>query len=89
MEQREQQNKSKLDDYWQQLVGGSCLEDLHAAIAGGRLKIFAQGLNRWALCYGLSRLLPRFKRTILLITPSPKQAWEAHQSLSVFLGLSE
>lgn len=89
MEQSKQQNKIKLDDNWQQLVGGSCLEDLHAAIAGGRLRIFAQGLNRWALCYGLTRLLPRFKRTILLITPSSKQAWEAHLSLSFFLGLAE
>ncbi|MGW8208144.1 MAG: transcription-repair coupling factor [Syntrophobacteria bacterium] len=89
MEQGEQQNKTKLDDDWQQLFGGSRLEDLHSAVAGARQTIFAQGLSRWALCYGLARLLPRFKRTVLLVTPSPKQAWEAHQSLSFFLGLSE
>jgi transcription-repair coupling factor (superfamily II helicase) len=89
MEQGEQQNKAKLDDDWQQLLGGSRLEDLHSAVAGAKQLIFAQGLSLWALCYGLARLLPRFKRTVLLITPSPKQAWEAHQSLSFFLGLSE
>ncbi len=89
MEQGEQQNKTKLDDDWQQLFGGSRLEDLHSAVAGARQTIFAQGLSRWALCYGLARLLPRFKRTVLLVTPSPKQAWEAHQSLSFFFGLSE
>jgi len=89
MEQVEQQNKTKLDEDWQQLFGGSRLEDLHSAVAGARQVIFAQGLSRWALYYGLARLLPRFKRTVLLITPSAKQAWEAHQSLSFFLGLSE
>jgi transcription-repair coupling factor (superfamily II helicase) len=89
MEQSEPQNKTTLDDNWQQLIGGSRLDDLHAAIAGGRQRIFAQGLSRWALYYGLTRLLPRFKRTVLLITPSSEKAWETHQSLSFFLGLSE
>jgi len=89
MEQSEQQNKITLDDNWQQLVGGSRLVDLHAAIAGDRQRIFAQGLSRWALYYGLTRLLPQIKRTVLLITPSPKEAWEAHQSISFFLGLPE
>jgi transcription-repair coupling factor (superfamily II helicase) len=89
MEQSEHKPDSSLDDKWQHLVGGSRVDDLYAAIAGGRQRIFAQGLSRWALYYGLTRLLPRCKRTILLITPSPKQAWEAQQSLSFFLGLSE
>ncbi|MBT8406610.1 MAG: hypothetical protein KJP05_04070, partial [Deltaproteobacteria bacterium] len=89
MEQGEQQNKTQLADDWQHLVGGARLEDLAAAIAGGSRKIFAQGLSQWGLYYGLARMLPGLKRTLLLITASPKQAWEAHQSLSFFLGLAE
>jgi transcription-repair coupling factor (superfamily II helicase) len=89
MEQGEQQNKIGINEDWQQMFGGSRLEDLHSAIVGASQTIFAQGLSRWALYYGLTLLLPRLKRTVLLITPSPKQAWEAHQSLSFFLGLSE
>jgi len=89
MELDDQQNKTKLADDWQQLFGGSRLEDLHSAVAGARRTIYALGLSRWALYYGLARLLPRFKRTVLLITPSPKEAWEAYQSLSFFLGLPE
>jgi transcription-repair coupling factor (superfamily II helicase) len=89
MEQGEQQSKTKLDEDWQQLFGGSRLQDLHSAVAGARRLIFAQGLSPWALYYGLARLLPRLKRTVLLITPSAKQAWEAHQSLAFFLGLAE
>jgi transcription-repair coupling factor (superfamily II helicase) len=78
-----------VDDDWQHLVGGARLEDLAAAIANGSRKIFAQGLSQWGLYYGLARMLPGLKRTVLLITASPKQAWEAHQSLSFFLGLAE
>ncbi|MGB6927864.1 MAG: CarD family transcriptional regulator, partial [Syntrophobacteria bacterium] len=78
-----------LADDWQHLVGGARLEDLAAAIASGSRKIFAQGLSQWGLYYGLARMLPGLKRTVLLITASPKQAWEAHQSLSFFLGLAE
>ncbi|MCK5657761.1 MAG: hypothetical protein KAI21_07960, partial [Deltaproteobacteria bacterium] len=78
-----------LADDWQHLVGGARLEDLAAAIASGSRKIFAQGLSQWGLYYGLARMLPGLKRTLLLITASPKQAWEAHQSLSFFLGLAE
>jgi transcription-repair coupling factor (superfamily II helicase) len=89
MEQGEPQNNTKLDEDWQNLFGGSRLEDLHSAVAGARRLIFAQGLSRWALYYGLARLLPQLKRTVLLITPSAKEAWEAHQSLSFFLGLPE
>ena len=89
MEQREQQNKVHVADGWQHLVGGARLEDLAAAIAGGSRKIFAQGMNRWGLYYGLARMLPSLKQTLLLITDSSKQAWEAHQSLSFFLGLAE
>ena len=89
MEQGEQQNKTALHEDWQEMFGGSRLEDLHSAIVGASQTIFAQGLSRWALYYGLALLLPRLKRTVLLITPSPKQAWEAHESLSFFLGLSE
>ena len=89
MEQREQQNKTQLADDWQHLVGGARLKDMAAAIAGGSRKIFAQGLSQWGLFYGLARMLPGLKRTLLLITASPKQAWEAHQSLSFFLGLDK
>ena len=89
MEQGEQQNKTQLADDWQHLVGGARLEDLAAGIASGSRKFFAQGMSQWALYYGLARMLPGLKRTVLLITASPKQAWEAHQSLSFFLGLAE
>ena len=89
MEQRDQQNKAQLADDWQHLVGGARLEDLAAAIAGGSREIFAQGMSQWGLYYGLARMLPGLKRTLLLITASSKQAWEAHQSLSFFLGLAE
>ncbi|MGD8314012.1 MAG: transcription-repair coupling factor [Syntrophobacterales bacterium] len=89
MEQSKQQDKTQLADDWQHLVGGARLEDLSAAIAGGSRKIFAQGMNRWGLYYGLARMLPSLKQTLLLITDSSKQAWEAHQSLSFFLGLAE
>jgi transcription-repair coupling factor (superfamily II helicase) len=89
MDQRDQQNKAQLADDWQHLVGGARLEDLAAAIASGSRKIFAQGMSQWGLYYGLARLLPNLKRTLLLITASSKQAWEAHQSLSFFLGLAE
>jgi transcription-repair coupling factor (superfamily II helicase) len=78
-----------LAEDWQHLVGGARLEDLAAAIASGSREIFAQGLSQWGLYYGLARMLPGLKRTVLLITASPKQAWEAHQSLSFFLGLAE
>lgn len=89
MKHREVLNRVHFDDDWQQLVGGASLDDLYAAIDGGCQRIFAQGMSRWALFYGLARLLPRLKRTLLLITPSAKQAWETKQSLSFFLGLSE
>jgi hypothetical protein len=89
MEQPEQQNKAQLDDDWQHLVGGARLVDLAAAIARGSRKIFAQGMSQWGLYYGLARMLPDLKRTLLLITASSKQAWEAYQSLSFFLGLAE
>jgi hypothetical protein len=80
MEQGEQQNKTQLADDWQHLVGGARLEDLAAAIASGSRKIFSQGLSQWGLYYGLARMLPGLKRTLLLITASPKQAWEAHRN---------
>ncbi len=74
---------------WQFLTGGAGLDDLYAAIAGGAARVFVQGMSEWALAYGLARLLPRLKRTLILITPSAKQAWQAQQSLSFFLGLPE
>ena len=81
--------KSPAQDDWKFLVGGARLDNLYAAVSGGARQLFAQGMSPWALAYGLSRLLTRFNRTLLLITPSRKQAWEVQQSLSFFLGLSE
>jgi transcription-repair coupling factor (superfamily II helicase) len=89
MGQGDLQDKAPLKDDWQYLLGGAHLDDLYAAIASGTRRIFAQGMSEWALAYSLTRLLTRFKGTLLLITPSPKEAWQAQQSLSFFLGLSE
>ncbi len=89
MEQGNLPDQVHVQDDWHSLVGGSRLNDLHAAVAGGFKRIFAQGMSQWALYYGLARLLPRFKRTLLVITPSARQAWEAKQSFSFFFGLGE
>ena len=78
----------KQDD-WKFLVGGARLEELYSAISGGTKKLFTQGVSEWALAYAIARLLPRLKRTLLLITPSPQRAWQVQQSLSFFLGLPE
>lgn len=77
-------------DDWKFLVGGGRLDDLYAAIANATTrKVFAQGMSEWALAYAITQLLPRLKRTVLLITPSAKRAWQAQQSISFFLGLPE
>ena len=89
MGQGDLQYQAPLKDNWQDLLGGAHLDDLYSAIASGTRRIFAQGMSEWALAYSLARLLTRFKGTLLLITPSPKQAWQAQQSISFFLGLSE
>jgi transcription-repair coupling factor (superfamily II helicase) len=89
MGQGELQDKAPLEDDWQHLLGGAHLDDLYSAIDSGTRRIFAQGMSEWALAYSLARVLPRFKGTLLLITPSPEEAWQAQQSLSFFLGLSE
>jgi transcription-repair coupling factor (superfamily II helicase) len=78
----------KQDD-WKFLVGGARLEELYSAISSGTKKLFTQGVSEWALAYAIARLLPRLKRTLLLITPSPQRAWQVQQSLSFFLGLPE
>jgi transcription-repair coupling factor (superfamily II helicase) len=89
MEKGEQRDKTHLQDDWEYLVGGDRLDDLYAAIVGGSRRILAQGMSEWALAYGLARMLPRLKRTLLLLAPSAEQAWQTQQSLSFFLGLPE
>ena len=82
------QDSLKQDD-WKFLVGGARLDDLYVSISSGAARVFAQGMSEWALAYALARMLPRLKQTFLLITPSQERAWQAHQSLSFFLGLPD
>ena len=89
MKHSELRDRIPLQDDCQHLLGGARLNDLYAAITSGSRRIFAQGMSEWVLAYALTRLLPQVKRTILLLTPTKKQAWQAQQSLSFFLGLSE
>lgn len=70
-------------------AGGARLEDLWSALAGGARVVPAHGLTQWSLAYALSRMLPRLNRTLLLVTPTPRDSWQAQQSLSFFLGLPE
>ncbi|MFP3871131.1 MAG: transcription-repair coupling factor, partial [Syntrophobacteria bacterium] len=74
---------------WRSLVGGARVEHLLGAIARGVRTIFLTGMSQWALAYALARMAPGLNRPVLLITPSVKEAWQAQQSLSFFLGLSE
>ena len=81
--------ESLIHDDWKLLFGGTRLEELHSAIAGGTRRVFAQGMSEWTLAFGLAQLLPRLNQTILLITLSSKDAWLLQHSLSFFLGLPE
>ncbi|UCG14699.1 MAG: transcription-repair coupling factor [Deltaproteobacteria bacterium] len=82
------ENSLRQDD-WEFLLGGARLDDLHNSVSTGNHKILAQGMNKWALAYALARMLPSLNRTVLLITPSARDALQAQQSLSFFLGLTD
>jgi transcription-repair coupling factor (superfamily II helicase) len=76
-------------DDWKSLMGGARLGDLCAAAEGGARVISVRGMNPWAFVYALARILPRLGRTLLLITPTTREARQAHESLAFFLGLPE
>ena len=76
-------------DDWKSLVGGARLGDLCAAAEGGARVISVRGMNPWAFLYTLARILPRLGRTLLLITPTAREARQAQESLAFFLGLPE
>ncbi len=81
--------KPMVQDDWKSLLGGARLDDLCAAVEGGARLLSVRGMNRWASAYTLAKILPRLGRTLLLITPTAREARQAQESLAFFLGLPE